>query len=248
MECEYLDDDGAVAWRAATVIAAEANGAVAERGRFVLALSRTPRNMLEALATANIPWTAVHVLQVDERAAPDGSRDRNLTDIADVLLSRTPLVPARLHAMPVWGATKTEAGATRTETGETRTLERAADEYAATLREVAGIPPVIDLVHLGLGPDGHAASLLPGSPALAVENRHVAVTDIHQGYRRMTLTFPVLNGARRILWVVTGQGKSAAFARLLDGDASIPAGRVRRDAALVLATEKGLSGERQRRR
>src|SRR5207253_4978532 len=111
----------------------------------------------------------------------------------------------------------------------------AAKRYAAALQEIAGSPPVLDLVHLGLGPDGHTASLVPGDPVLSVTDSDVALTGVYQGRRRMTLTYPILNRARRILWLVTGKDKVAALARLRDGDRSIPAGRIRQDQALVLA-------------
>ena len=107
--------------------------------------------------------------------------------------------------------------------------------YALTLREIAGSPPVLDLVHLGLGPDGHTASLVPGDAVLDVTDADVALTGVYQGRRRMTLTYPILNRSRRILWLVTGSEKAGMLVRLRDGDLSIPAGRVRRDQALVLA-------------
>ena len=107
--------------------------------------------------------------------------------------------------------------------------------YAQTLQEIAGSPPVLDLVHLGLGPDGHTASLVPGDPVLDVTDADVALTGVYQGRRRMTLTYPILNRARRILWLVTGSEKAGPLVRLRQGDPSIPAGRVRQDQALVLA-------------
>ena len=114
-------------------------------------------------------------------------------------------------------------------------LEAAAKRYARALQEIAGSPPVLDLVHLGLGPDGHTASLVPGDPALEITDSDVAMTGLYQGRRRMTLTYPILNRSRRILWVVTGKEKAEMLARLRDGDRSIPAGRVRRDTAWMLA-------------
>ena len=221
MKMEILGDADAVARRAAAIVAEEARAAVAARGRFLVAVSggRTPWQMLRALAGEQVPWNAVHLFQVDERVAPAGDPDRNLTHIGESLLTRVRLPPGHLHAMPV----------------EERDLASAAARYARELEEMAGAPPVLDLVHLGLGPDGHTASLVPGDPALEVEQASVAVTGAYGGHVRMTLTFPVLDGARRVLWLVTGAEKAPMLARLKAGDRSIPAGRVRRDQALVLA-------------
>lgn len=221
MDTEILPDAGAVARRAAGFVAAEARAAVAARGRFVLAVSggATPWQMLRALAAEDVPWDSVFVAQVDERVAPPGDPDRNLTHLRDSLLSHAPLQPEQLLPMPVEGAD----------------LEAAAAAYARSLEAVAGVPPVLDLVHLGLGPDGHTASLVPGDPVLEVADRDVAVTGVYQGRRRMTLTYPALNRARRVLWLVTGASKAATLARLRAGDASIPAGRVEQSRAVVLA-------------
>ncbi len=175
--------------------------------------------MLRALAGEDVPWDSVHVLQIDERVAPGGDRDRNLTDLREGLLSRAPLAPEQVHAMPV----------------ELNDLQAAAARYAETLKKVAGSPPVLDLAHLGLGPDGHTASLVPGDPVLDVSDAEVAITGPYQGRRRMTLTYRVLNRARQLLWLVTGEGKAAMLARLRNGDGSIPAGRVRADRAVVFA-------------
>lgn len=221
MKMEVLADAEAAARAAAALIAAEARAAVAARGRFSVAVSggHTPWEMLRALAGEDVPWGGVHVLQVDERVAPAGHPDRNLTHLRESLLARAPLRPEQVHAMPV----------------EEEDLAAAAARYARTLREIAGSPPMLDLVHLGLGPDGHTASLVPGDPVLDVTDADVAPTGVYQGRRRLTLTYPVLDGARRVLWVVTGAEKLGMLARLRAGDGSIPAGRVRRDQAMVLA-------------
>jgi 6-phosphogluconolactonase len=218
---EILADADAVALRAAALIAEAARDAVAERGRFVLATSggATPWWMLRHLADEDVPWEAVHLFQVDERVAPEGHPERNLTHLRESLVEHTPRPLAAVHAMPV----------------EETDLDAAAAAYARTLRMVAGDPPVLDLVHLGLGSDGHTASLLPGDAALVTSADDVAVTGLYQGRRRLTLTFSALYRARRILWVVTGAEKAPALSRLLRGDRSIPAGLVRRDRALVLA-------------
>jgi 6-phosphogluconolactonase len=223
MNIEVLDSADSVAHRAAAVIAADARAAVTARGRFVMAVSggHTPWVMLRALGAEDVPWPDVHVVQVDERVAPAGHPDRNLTHLRESLLDHAPLVPEQIHQMPV----------------ESADLEAAAAQYTTTLRQIAGSPAVLDLVHLGLGPDGHTASLAPGDPVLDVDNADVAITGVYQGRRRMTLTYPMINRSRRVLWVVTGSEKGQMLNRLFGGDVSIPAGRVRRERALVLADD-----------
>ena len=221
IQIEVLADADAVAQKAATMIAAEARAAAIARDRFILAVSggHTPWLMLRALTREEVPWEKVHLVQVDERVAPAGDPDRNLTHLRESLLERVPLRPEQVHAMPV----------------EAPDLVAAAQNYARTLVEIAGSPPVLDLVHLGLGPDGHTASLVPGDPVLNVSDKDVALTGVYQGRRRMTLTYPIINRSRRILWLVTGSDKAGPLVRLHNADPSIPAGRVRQDQALVLA-------------
>jgi len=221
MEISVLADADAVAREAAAIIAAQARAAVAERGRYILAVSggHTPWLMLRELAGEDVPWTGVHIVQVDERVAPAGHPDRNLTHLHESLLEHAPLRAEQVYAMPV----------------ETIDLEAAALRYAQTLRAIAGSPPIFDLVHLGLGPDGHTASLVPGDPVLDVTDADVALTGVYQGRRRMTLTYPMINRSRRILWLVTGNDKVEMLTRLRDSDRSIPAGRVVQNNALVIA-------------
>jgi 6-phosphogluconolactonase len=221
MQTEVLADSHAVAESAAEFIAAEARRCAAERGRFVLAVSggSTPAVMLRVLADLAVPWDRVHVFQVDERVAPLGDPARNLTQLHECLLAHAPLRPEQVHAMPV----------------EQANLDAAARSYAAVLCAIAGTPPVLDLVHLGLGVDGHTASLVPGDPSLDVREDEVTLAGPYQGRRRMTLTFPVLDRARRVLWVVTGDEKAAMLQRLRAGDRAIPAGRVRQDRAMLVA-------------
>ena len=211
LEVEVLPDAEAVARRGAQIIAHHAALAVADRDRFAFAVSggRTPWAMFADLA-GWMPWNKVTIYQVDERVAPDGDPDRNLTHL---MRSLPPESAADVRAMPVGAAH----------------LERAADDYASAL------PQSLDLVHLGLGPDGHTASLIPGDPVLDVTERDVAITREYQGRRRMTLTYPPLERARKILWLVTGEDKVDALSRLREGDRSIPAGRVRSEYALVVA-------------
>jgi 6-phosphogluconolactonase len=221
VKMEVFADADAVARNAAAIIAAEARSAVGARRRFVMAVSggHTPWLMLRALADEEVPWESVHVVQVDERVAPAGHLDRNLTHMRESLMERVPLRPEQVHAMPV----------------EADDLQAAAASYALELQQIAGSPPVLDLVHLGLGPDGHTASLVPGDPVLGVTDVDVSPTGVYQARRRMTLTYPIINRARNILWVVTGSEKTGMLVRLRAGDLSIPAGRVRADHALVVA-------------
>jgi 6-phosphogluconolactonase len=221
MQIEVLADEESAARAAARTIAAAARSAVAERGRFVMAVSggRTPWIMLRALGDEEMPWGSVHVVQVDERVAPEGDPDRNLTHLRESLLDRMPTLVEQVHAMPV----------------DLPDLEMAAKQYAQVLSEIAGSPPTLDLVHLGLGPDGHTASLVPGDPVLGVDHADVALTGVYQGRRRMTLTYPIINRSRRILWLVTGGEKAGMLARLYKGDLSIPAGRIYRDRAVIIA-------------
>lgn len=227
MRLEVLDDADSVAKEAAADIAADARAAIAARGRFAVAVSggHTPWIMLRTLAGEDLPWANVHVFQVDERVAPEGHPDRNLTHLQESLLKHAPLPLGNVHAMPV----------------ESPDLEAAARQYVLALQKFAGAPPVLDLVHLGLGPDGHTASLVPADPVLNITDRDVAITGAYQGRQRMTLTYPALNRARGILWVVTGSEKVEMLHRLVEGDKSIPAGRVRRDQAVVMADRAAAS-------
>ncbi len=220
MTLDVLPDAAAVARRAAAWIATEARAAVTQRGRFVVAVSggKTPWQMLRDLAAEDVPWVGVHVLQVDERVAPAGDPDRNVEHLRESLAD-APLRPEQIHAMPV----------------ESEDLEAAATAYARAIESLTGTPSVLDLVHLGLGADGHTASLVPEDSLLGVMDADVGVSGVYQGRRRLSLTYPILNRARRVLWVVTGHEKAGALARLRLGDRSIPAGRVNAERALLLA-------------
>jgi 6-phosphogluconolactonase len=228
MKVEILPDETSLARRAAAVIAKEARAAVAERGRFVMAVSggKSPWVMLADLADEQVPWANVHVFQIDERIAPAGDPDRNYVHLRDSLLAHAPIPPGQIYAMPV----------------EMSDSDAAAKQYAQTLEGVAGKPPVLDLAHLGLGPDGHTASLIPGDPVLNVTNRDIAITGVYQGRRRMTMTYPVINRAEKIMWLVSGKDKVDAFKKLRAADPSVPAGRIRQTQALLLA-DKDAAGE-----
>ena len=221
MKQEILSTSDAVAARAAQIIASDARAAVAVRGRFVMAVSggRTPWQMLRALANEEMPWANVHVVQVDERIAPAGDKDRNLTHLRESLLSHAPIPENQIHAMPV----------------EAADLDQACRDYTALLNSICGNPAVIDLTHLGLGPDGHTASLIPGDPVCKVHDAEVALTGLYQNRRRMTLTYPIINRSRHVLWVVTGAEKAPMLPRLLAGDAGIPAGPIAQANATLLA-------------
>jgi 6-phosphogluconolactonase len=212
VEIEILPDGEAVARRAAEFVADRARAAVAERGRFTFAVSggHTPWAMFAHLVDDDVPWAQTAIWQVDERVAPAGDPDRNLAHLKESLPARG---EAEVHPMPV----------------EDDDLDAAAARYAATL------PGHFDLVHLGLGPDGHTASLVPGDPVLDVTDRAVALTAEYMGRRRMTLTYPALDGARQVLWLVTGADKVDALRRLQAGDRSIPAGRVVAADQVVIA-------------
>ena len=228
MRTGILPDPGTVAMRAAERIAQVAREAVTERGRCALAFSggTTPWRAFRALAGEDVPWDRVHLFQVDERVAPSGNPERNDFHLKEALIDRIAIPSANVHLMPV----------------EEEDLDEGARRYEAILRQIAGTPPVLDLVQLGLGEDGHTASLFPGDATLEVVDSDVAVSGLHKGRRRMTLTFPAIDRARCILWLVTGSGKAVALERLRAGDRSIPAGRVRSDRAVLLADAAAAGG------
>ena len=220
IELEVVADERAAAQGGAELIAGAGRAAVEERRMFSVAMSggRTPWAMLAILGTADeMPWAETELFQVDERIAAPGSEDRNLTHF---VLGLALEHQSALRPMPV----------------TQRDLDAGAREYESTL------PEPLDIVHLGLGPDGHTASLVPGDAVLDVDDRRVALTaDAYQGHRRMTLTYAALATARRIVWLVTGEEKREALAKLLAGDTSIPAGRVENDEMIVIA-DAGAAG------
>jgi 6-phosphogluconolactonase len=232
MQLRIFPNETEAAHAGAAMIAAEARAAISQRGRFFLALSggSSPLKMFAALANEDVLWGKVHLFQVDERIAPAGHQDRNLTHLEAVLLRHITVPGGNQHPMPV----------------ESDDLDAATLDYANQMRELAGSPPVLDLAHLGMGSDGHTASLIPSDPVLEMDDRDVAVTRLYQGRRRMTLTYPVLHRARRIIWLVAGESKRQMLERLLEHDAGIPAGRVRHDNAVVFVDEAaaGALGDR----
>jgi 6-phosphogluconolactonase len=216
-ELEVFPDPDALARGAAAYVAARARASAGGDGHFTFAVSggHTPWAMFSGLACEGMPWERVIIFQVDERVAPAGDPDRNLTHLRAALGSATPQV----FAMPV----------------EDADLSAAAALYGAQL------PERFDLVHLGLGPDGHTASLVPGDPVLEVRDRLVAVTEPYDGLRRMTLTYPALARADQLLWLISGEDKRGALGMLRAGERSIPAGRVEAGASLIMADRAAAS-------
>jgi 6-phosphogluconolactonase/glucosamine-6-phosphate isomerase/deaminase len=207
---EVVADPVAAAQRVGSLVAERARRDVVNGGQFSVALSRVAPGLVEALVAGDPPWTALGIYQADERVVPAGSSDRNLTAI---LAALPPEAVDSLRPMPV----------------EAPDLEDAARLYESEL------PNPVDLVHLGLGLDGHTASLLPGDPVLDVDDQLVAVTAEYEGFRRMTLTYPALDAARELVWLVTGEEKREVLAQLLDSDESIPAARISNPHQLVIA-------------
>lgn len=201
---------------AAEFIATRLREAIVARGRAMLAVSggRTPWNMFGRLADCALEWNAVHLFQVDERIVPADDDARNWKHLlATPLAARIP--PAQRHPMPV----------------EVDDPELAAARYATTLAAACGDPPVLDIVHLGIGDDGHTASLFAGDPLLDEAARDVGVSLPREGIRRITLTRPALDRARHVVWFALGAARQRAVARLFAADRSIPAGRVARERA-----------------
>lgn len=222
MELQIRPDADSASAAAADFVAEQVRASIVDRGGASLALSggKAPVRMFEELAKCDLLWEAIHLLQVDERVAPDGHPDRNVTGIRDHLLANVTIPAANFHPMPVGIAN----------------LFDAAERYERVLRRVCGTPPVIDVVHLGLGGDGHTASLVPGDPALDVEGAEVTPTGEYRGRVRLTLTVPAIRRARCIVWLVTGAGKVDALAALLGG-ADVPAAAIGRDDAVIFADE-----------
>lgn len=218
---ELLDTAEAAAQAAAAHIAERLRHALAQHTRASMALSggRSPVAMLRALAQMDLPWFAIDVLQVDERIAPAGDEDRNANTLRQALFEPAGVPASSIHLMPV----------------EDPDGDAAAAAYARRLERVAGRPPRIDVIHLGLGTDGHTASLVPGDPLLDETRALVGLTQSYQRRRRMTVTYPVLAGARSLVWLITGADKNDALRRLVDADPSIPAGRVEQAYATVFA-------------
>jgi 6-phosphogluconolactonase len=223
MKLRILPTAAQAARGAANHIAELARSAVSERHAFTIALSggTTPLAMFDHLIAADMPWRHAHLFQTDERVAPQGDPDRNLTSLDERLISKVPLAEDQVHLMPVDGGDIVADSAS----------------YERTLCRVAGMPPVLDIVHLGLGADGHTASLVPGDRVVNVRDREVAFTEAYQGRCRMTLTVPALSRARNLVWLVCGSAKAGAVLRLLIADPAIPAGRIQLDRATLFVDQ-----------
>lgn len=216
-----FDDLDTLSDAAAHHVAEVARAAVRDDGAFHFALSggRSPWEMLGRLTELDVPWERTVIWQVDERIAPADDPDRNLAHLREALGDKI----AQVRPMPV----------------EDDDLEAAAARYGSAL------PPQLHLVHLGIGPDGHTASLVPTDPVLEVRDRPVALTaTVYQGRRRMTMTYPALARARQLLWLVSGGDKRGPLEKLLDADPSIPAGRVEAGSSIVMADRAASPSDR----
>ncbi len=224
MEIRTFQSPNEVAREAALYIADRIRENIAKKGFFTLAISggRTPWEMIKELATQDLPWEKVFLFQVDERVAPDGHPDRNLTQLFKSIQD-SPL-NTRLNIFPMHVIAED--------------LEEACAEYSENIKRITETGK-LDLIHLGIGTDGHTASLIPGDSVLEVGDKDVALTgNPYQGRERMTLTYPLINRAEKILWIITGEEKAEMLERLLQQDPTIPAGKINQSHAIIL-TEEG---------
>ncbi|MEE9172505.1 MAG: 6-phosphogluconolactonase [candidate division NC10 bacterium] len=208
--CRDLED---VSHRAAELFIRLANEAASSTGRFAVALSggSTPRALFTLLATdpfkQRVPWPKVHLFWGDERCVPPDHPESNYRMARDTLLDQAPISAQNIHRMPA----------------EDEDCARAAAAYEQTLRAffegVAGELPCFDLILLGMGEDGHTASLFPGTAALAETERLVAPTYVEKlGTYRLTLTAPVINHAAHVAFLVAGESKASVLREVLEGE------------------------------
>jgi 6-phosphogluconolactonase len=228
MKTELFPTADQVAAGAAAYLEQEIRDALTHQKSFSLAISggRTPWEMLKILSKADLPWKRVNLFQVDERVAPDGHADRNLTQLFQAIVGTPMVTQLRIFPMPVLA----------------EDLEEGCREYTQVLDEITESKG-LDLIHLGLGSDGHTASLVPEDGVMEVQDRLVACTqNTYQGRIRMTLTYPLLNAAKQLLWIVTGSEKQEMVKRLLQQDPSIPAGSIRQEKALLMVDQAAMEG------
>lgn len=229
---EVLADPAALSERVAGWLAERA---AAARGPFSLALSggSTPKRVYELLATPpwreRMPWASIHLFWGDERFVPPDHPDSNQRMARDAMVAHVPVPAANVHPMPTDGAP-----------------EDAARRYEAELRAFAAGrragEPLFDIQLLGLGSDGHTASLFPGAPGLAERGAWVAAVVGAKPEARITLTYPALDSSREVAFLVAGEGKRAALRRLLDGDAALPAAGVRPAGPVTVFADRAAAG------
>lgn len=215
---EVLPTNMALAERATELIYGAARDAIQERGRFTIALTggASPRQTYELLAKATpeqMDWSKVFIFLGDDRFVPDSSKDSNYEMCCDLLLNHVPIPKEQIFPIPTNTATNAEA----------------ADKYAETLSQVfqmpqSGPPPALDVILLGMGDDGHCASLFPGMPTLMVQDKWVVPSPpgtLPPPVDRVTVTFPVLNAARTVLFLVEGARKASAVRDILESGAAV---------------------------
>jgi 6-phosphogluconolactonase len=216
-QLEVFDTPADVLSRGAELMAEAAKAAVTERGRAEFAVSggSDPWPMFSQFEDLFGDWDKAALFQVDERVAPPGSDERNLTHLIESLSIGA---QGSIKPMPV----------------NDDDLDAGAERYAGQLPDEP-----LDFAHLGMGPDGHTASLVPGDPVLEVTDRRVAVTSgEYQGVRRMTLTYPEINRIRKLIWVITGESKVDALKKLIAQDPSTPSGAVRPEGESVILADR----------
>lgn len=223
MEIRTFQSANEVAKEAAAYIADRIRENLTKKGFFTMAISggRTPWEMIKELAQEDLPWEKVFLFQVDERIAPDGHQDRNLTQLFNTIQGTKMMTRLNIFPMQVIA----------------EDLDHACQEYADHIKKITESGK-LDLIHLGIGTDGHTASLIPGDDVLEVQDKNVALTSSpYQGRNRMTLTYPLINQAEKILWIITGEEKAEMLERLLQQDPKIPAGKISQSQAIILTEE-----------
>ncbi len=219
---DVLPDPDALARHAAELMLAAAR---ATDGPFTVALSggSTPKRLYQLLATLPFPWERTHWFWGDERFVPPDDPASNYRMTREALLSHVRVPADHIHPVPTVGLTPHDA----------------ATRYESTLRAIlAPERPLFDVVLLGLGTDGHTASLFPGKPMLEERDRWVGATDDPQGAPRITLTYPALESSRETLFLVAGADKKERLREVLAGDRRLPAARLQPQGALRFLADR----------